>query len=200
MMDGLARRITGQCTWRARPLLKEALICTVPSTKLRLIGGAPQTGSPAGDGQDVRRQQSMDQRLEVSIEYPGGVTDQSAVVTRVGPGRFRLEQDPLSCLMAERPRDLKRLPNYGDIIEAEEIAPNTLRFAKVAERAPLKRFQFIISQDLIESPGLATILSKVTALQGHWERIFGGILIVYLPEESEYDVSRDLATLCGDAT
>jgi hypothetical protein len=32
-------------------VLKEALICAVPTTKIRFVGGAPHEESPAGDWQ-----------------------------------------------------------------------------------------------------------------------------------------------------
>ncbi len=89
------------------------------------------------------------------------------------------------------------LPNYGDVIEAVEITARTLQFVRVVERAPLKRFQFLLSQDVAESPALEPILSRVEALDGRWERVFGGVLIMYLPEDSEYDPSKELKKLSG---
>jgi len=144
-------------------------------------------------------EKAMDEPIEVSIEYPGGVTHYSALVTPLGAGTYRLGHDPVSCLMAERSRDLRELPNYGDVIEAVEITEHTLRFVKLVERAPLKRFQFSVSRDLVESPELKTILSRVDSLNGYWERVFGGILIIYLPKDSDYDPSNELKNLRGDA-
>lgn len=141
----------------------------------------------------------MNEPMDVSIEYPGGVTDNSTLVTPLGSGRFRLELDPLSCFSAECPQDLRELPNYGDVIEAVDIASGTLRFVKVVERAPLKRFQFLLSRDYAESPELEMVLSRVETLNGHWERVFGGVLILYLPEDSDYDPSKKLKQLIEDA-
>ena len=141
----------------------------------------------------------MEERRTVTTEYPNGVTDHSALVTPLGSGRYRLELDPASCLIADRPRDLMELPNYGDVIAAAELASNALWFVKVVERAPLRKFLLLISRDIASSPELEIILSKVDALKGHWERVAGGILIIYLPEDSDYDPSEELEQLGGDA-
>lgn len=139
----------------------------------------------------------MEERLDVSIAYPNGVTDESALVTPLGGGRYRLELDPLSCLIADRPRDLKDLPNYGDVISAEVIGPGALRFVEVVERAPLKRFQFLIPRDVAESRELQTVLSKIDTMDGHWERVMGGVLILCLPKDCNYDPSQDLERIGG---
>ena len=140
----------------------------------------------------------MEDRLDVSIAYPNGVTDGAALVTPLGSGEYRLEQDPLSCLIADRPRDLKDLPNYGDVIAAEVIGPGALRFVKVVERAPLKRFQFLIPRDIAESRALEIVLSKVEAITGHWERVMGGVLIIYLPKDCNYDPSKEILRMGRD--
>ena len=131
----------------------------------------------------------MDKPVQVQIEWPAGVTTKSVIVTPLDDGRFRLEVDPLSCLIAESDEDLKELPNFGDIIEASTVEPGTIRFRRVVERAPLKRFQFLINKDLIESPSFGELCSTIEAHDGHWERVFGGVLIVYLPKDCDYDPS-----------
>ena len=137
----------------------------------------------------------MEERRRISIEYPGGVTDDAALVTPLGDGRYRLDMDPVSWLIANHPQDLEGLPNYGDVIEAVETAPNTLRFVRVLERAPLRKFEFLVSRDIAGSPELQTILSKVAALEGHWERVAGGALTIYLPKDGDYDPSEDIRQL-----
>ncbi len=77
----------------------------------------------------------------------------------------------------------KELLNDGDVIEAVDIAASSLRFVRVVERARLKRFQFVVSRDFVESPKLEIVLSRVESLNGHWERVFGGVLIMDLPED-----------------
>ena len=69
----------------------------------------------------------MEEPLEVSIEYPGGSSIGSIVVTPLANRRYRLELDPLSCLMAEGAQDLRELPSYGDVIEAEQVGESSYR-------------------------------------------------------------------------
>ncbi len=140
----------------------------------------------------------MEERLEVSIAYPNGVTDNSAVVTPIGGGKYRLELDPSSCLIADRPGDLKELPSYGDVIAAEETSPRVLRFVKVVERAPFTKFQYLVPREIAGSRKLEIVLSKVEALKGHWEQVAGGVLIIHLPKECSYNPSEELEQLGGD--
>ena len=70
----------------------------------------------------------MGESIEVSIEYPGGEMDNSALVTPLGKDIYRLESDTLYFEEDE-------LPSYGDVIEAVEIAAHILRFIKVIKCA-----------------------------------------------------------------
>ena len=130
--------------------------------------------------------------IEVSINYPWGVTDNSFLVTRMGNNTYRLERGPLSFLMAEDPAEIERMPSLLDVIEAEELANGQLRFIRVVERAALERYQFLIDKEFAGSSQLADILSHVTAIGGRWEWVFGGVLIVFVPKNCGYDPSPDV--------
>src|SRR5262245_27384552 len=115
---------------------------------------------------------------------------QFALVTRIAERLYRLELDPLLFLFSDD--EEADLPNYRDIIEAEEIGPSALKFVRVVERARFKRFEFLVSEGFAESAKMTAIMSKIQQHNGYSERIMKGILIVYLPEHADYDPTGDI--------
>jgi len=133
----------------------------------------------------------MSDEMKVSIEYPDGTIDDAALVTRVAERLYRLELDPLLFLFSddeERPD----LPAYRDIIEVEEIGLTPLKFVRVVERARFKRFEFLVSKEFAASEKMTAIASKIQQHNGYSERVFGGFLIIYLPEQADYDPTNDI--------
>ena len=141
----------------------------------------------------------MNDQMEVSIEYPNGCIDGATLVTPLGSDRYRLDRDPLSCLMAANDHELRRLPNYRDIIEATTLKPNVLKFVRVAERASLRKYDWVLSRDSVGSEGLRKVLLRVESEGGHWDRVFGGILVIYIPTTSPYDPTGDMKQIHHDA-
>jgi hypothetical protein len=134
----------------------------------------------------------MSDEIKVSIQFPNEITVNTACVTRIAERLYRLEQDPLILVFAEDEDEAVLLPGFRDIIEAEEIGPTTLKFVRIIERAKFKRFEFLISEEFATSPKMTAVADKIIGHNGHCETIMGGILIIYLPEEVEYDPSDDL--------
>lgn len=42
-------------------------------------------------------------------------------------------------------------------------------------------------KELAESPRLERVLARVMELDGNWDRVFGGVLIIHLPRDCPYD-------------
>ena len=135
----------------------------------------------------------MTEEKKISIEYPVG-TDDAAYVTFVGPNKARLELDPMSCMFTDDETELKSLPEYRDLIELDEIEPGKHRFVRVLERARFQRFQFMLSDPEAQAKVLNPILSRTMELGGNWERAFGGILTIFLPNDCSYDPTEDIRT------
>jgi len=133
----------------------------------------------------------MSEVKKISIAYPGG-TDNAAYVTFVGLNQARLETDPMSCLFADDETDLESLPDYGDVVELEEIESGKYRFMRVAQRARFQRFEFVLSDPEAQAKALEPLLSRVMEMGGNWERVFGGMLTLFLPQNSRYDPTEDV--------
>ncbi len=136
----------------------------------------------------------MTEEKKISIEYPVG-TDNAAYVTFVGPNRARLELDPMSCMHANDESELKSLPDYRDLIELEEVGPGTYRFVQVLERARFQRFGFMLSDPEAQTKALEPIRTRTMDLGGNWERVFGGILTIFLSHDCTYDPTEDVRNI-----
>lgn len=102
-------------------------------------------------------------------------------------------------MFIEDEEQLQHMPHYGDIIEAEVLKPNTLKFVRVIKRANLKRYEMLISQKMAESAKQKEILSKVELEDGYWERLFGGMLTIFVPETSAFDPTEAISCFHEDA-
>lgn len=78
-------------------------------------------------------------------------------------------------------------PDNGDVIQADMLADGSLKFRRIVKRANFQRRSYLISKQTAESEKLARFLEKVIALGGKWERIFGGYLVLYLPQTVSFD-------------
>jgi len=134
----------------------------------------------------------MAKQKKISIEYPSG-TDNAAYVTFIGKNKARLETDPMSCLFTEDEDELKSLPNLRDLVELKKIDWGAkYRFVQVLRRARLQRFEFSLSDPETQAKALEPVLSRVIELGGDWERVFGGILTIFLPHDCSFDPTEDV--------
>jgi hypothetical protein len=139
----------------------------------------------------------MAKQKKISIEYPGG-TDNAAFVTFVGPNEARLETDPMHCLFTDDEDELRSLPDLQDLVELEKSGWGKYRFVRVLQRARLQRFEFLLSDPETQAKALEPILSRIMELGGDWDRIFGGVLTIFLPHGCSYDPTKDVSDVLID--
>jgi hypothetical protein len=125
----------------------------------------------------------MTRKLEVNMEFPEEGTGEGVTVTRLGKDRYRIES-PI--LMSEN-------VTVGDIIEAIEVKNGELEYRRVLEESRWNVFEFAIEESLIETDGLKRILEQVNSVGGHWDRLFGGVLVICLPPDAAYDPSEAIS-------
>ena len=148
---------------------------------------------PEADAEDDR---ARPEPAEITLEFASGTSE--LLVTELGANRYRLEVDPFwGYIAVESSRELASLPRYGDEFEALPIGQRGRRFVKVVKRSGLKRFQFLVDEMTARSPELEVVIAEVEDLKGYWERIFGGIVIMYVPRKSKYDPLKALNRAFG---
>jgi hypothetical protein len=100
-------------------------------------------------------------------------------VTPLGDHRYRLEETPLGW---EGPTMWR-----GDTIEAEALEDGTLRYLVTVERTSWLHHTWVLAREVVASDALSAFTDTVESEGGVWERAFGGLLIVHLPEGSTFD-------------
>jgi hypothetical protein len=120
---------------------------------------------------------------EIEVIFPEG--SETLRVVSLGENRYRLEDT--SFLVGD--------VFYGDVVELARRPDGATAFVRVISRSGLKITSAILTAAMQESPGLQSVLDRVMALGGNWERAFGGILVVHLPPDAPMDVEAELRAL-----
>ena len=126
-----------------------------------------------------------DDQSDVEVTFPNNVTESLRLVALQG-NEYRVETSSVLAEPAVR---------YCDVIEIEPTLQRAALFKRIVKRSDFKVFDFIISQKIAESQELETLLLRVLQAGGNWERFFGGIFLVHLPKELQWDFNAELQEL-----
>ena len=121
----------------------------------------------------------------IEIEFPNGlILEESAdgILKQIDLNNYRYEVEPLAFMDAEEDDDYDILPRYLDEFEVEVLAPGKLRFVRITKRSGYERFEWLLPDEVISSDVLRSFNASVENEGGYWERFFGGILVVYIPQ------------------
>jgi len=64
-----------------------------------------------------------------------------------------------------------------------------LLFLAIETRSKLVSQSWILSQAVLDSSECGSLLDDIMAMGGNWERAFGGVLLVHIPEGSEREIA-----------
>jgi hypothetical protein len=87
--------------------------------------------------------------------------------------------------------------DYGDLIELDRNSDGTYSFVRVIAPSAFHRSDFLIPQRLVGSTKLQGLLDAVSAQGGYWDRVFGGVLAIYLPPTSTLDPEQAFRAMVG---
>ncbi len=125
----------------------------------------------------------FDSETATLVEFPDEQITATLELARIGPRLFRIESVPF----------MIETVGFGDVIEADSVTNDALRFVRIAARGGWHTYDFLIPAELIESENIAAIQDRILSLGGHWERVFGGILFLCLPPTSDYNPIEDMS-------
>ena len=108
-----------------------------------------------------------------TLVFPDGVSE-LLMVSPIDSDHFRLEESAIAILGEAY---------YHDVIRASVRGDGALEFHGITERSGLLTQDWILSKDIIESPGLRLILDYLMSIGGNWERVLGGLLLVHVPPD-----------------
>jgi hypothetical protein len=81
---------------------------------------------------------------------------------------------------------------YRDVIRATETQDGALLFVEIAERSPLVTNSWILSQELIQSTAIQSVLRQVMDQGGNWEQVLGGGLIVHTTPATAKEIEEQI--------
>ncbi len=125
----------------------------------------------------------MSEGFTIDIDF-GDVKIGNVPVTPVRENLYRLEQSPLD----ER-------AFYKDIIQAKKHEDGSLIFEKVVEPSGRNNYCYLLSKKFYETSEFEELLKKIEESEGHWEQVFGGVLVVSLPSDSRLNLPKEIVKL-----
>lgn len=114
---------------------------------------------------------------EPLVEFPLESATVSVPLTEVGEGLYRLDGVPFGIESV----------GFGDVIEAEVVEEGRVRFICIAERGGWRTFDYMLSEEMVERVRMESLIKEVDARGAHWERLFGGLLFICVPPDSDFD-------------
>lgn len=130
----------------------------------------------------------MADTVDESVQLTDSITETMSV-TPLGEDLFRLEDMPISALFEEM--DIAQ----GDVIKATRDPDGSLRFSMVVVRSSLRMRGFLVGRDILESDAFRVFTDTLTAAGGSSERVFGGVLVVHVPDGSPFNPAVELDTV-----
>ena len=129
---------------------------------------------------------SRQSTILVTIDFPEiGCSVANIEVTPLGNSTYRLEE----------PVPLSECTTIYDVIKAKRIDDKTIRFIRVAEHSNWKTYSYCIQKQYVDSAELDAVLAQIETNGARWEQVFGGLLFVYVPPNSEYNPDADVTAM-----
>ena len=104
------------------------------------------------------------------------------------PGLYRLEESSFAGEAV-----------YGDTIRALQMPDGTLLFREIVGRSPLTTQSWILSEKVLGTERIRSVLARVINAGGMWEQAFGGMLIVHTPPDIAETVFREITEMSSNA-
>jgi len=166
--------------------------------RFRLVHPGEATAEPVGERPDARGREGstvmtdaapVPRAIEVeALDEDGELQSYGVDVLPVDEGRvYKIVDIPAPLWCHE---DLQ----FEDVIEVSPLGADTYRLLAVRQRGGWRRFDFLLSPEVVASQALRDALWRVEAADGLWVRGFGGCLCIVLPPGSTYDPTGDV---CG---
>jgi hypothetical protein len=115
------------------------------------------------------------------LRFPDGSED-SLAVTHIDDEVVVLHETSL----------LQEEYRFGTKIAVRVLDGNVLEVREIVAKSTFETLEFLLPQAVAESPYLDQLLSRVVAEGGGWERMFGGVLLVHIPEKRRINVAAQL--------
>ncbi|MNZ68403.1 hypothetical protein D3C78_866680 [compost metagenome] len=102
-------------------------------------------------------------------------------VTEMEENIYKIEENPV----------FTEKVSYGDVIKVRK-AKDIAIYIETVKKSRFKRYNWLLSKEVIHSFELRILKSKIAQWHGKCEQVFGGIFIVNLPANSTIDINEEV--------
>src|SRR5579871_4418728 len=145
------------------------MIVAVLATIKRILGGMARLRRRWSDSPGRGKPTTVEPHIEIilgegrcRIDFPNDGLTTSARVNQLSKRNFRLESIPI----------LTESACFGDIIQAQVLEPDLIRFERVVVPSKWKLHSFILSRCPESEGRVESAIAKAESLGGHVERVF----------------------------
>jgi hypothetical protein len=122
------------------------------------------------------------------IYFDGGDSE-DLILTPLGDDLYVLEES-----------SLLGYASYKDVIRARRREDGDFSFISLERPSGFVMQSWPLTQDTIDSSDFGSILEQIMAVGGHWERAFGGLLLVHTPEDRMQEITDRIKALTKSRT
>ncbi|CAN5760042.1 hypothetical protein BH23GEM6_BH23GEM6_24960 [soil metagenome] len=105
-----------------------------------------------------------------------------------------IQLDENRCRLEESPAFVDGY-GFGDTIEVEPDEEGFLVARRVLHRASMVQSEITLPRHVSQTQGFQNFCHAVHEVGGQWSILFGGILLVDVPEDSGFDAAQELETM-----
>jgi hypothetical protein len=125
--------------------------------------------------------------VERELRTATGNSDERLLLTPIGGDLFRVEE---SSFITDAV--------YRDVIRTTETDDGAVLFVEITRRSPLVTNSWILSQELIQSDVVQSILKQIVDQGGNWEQVFGGGLIVHTSPTTANEIEEQIRSIAAE--
>ncbi|MBB3068106.1 hypothetical protein FHS14_001082 [Paenibacillus baekrokdamisoli] len=100
-------------------------------------------------------------------------------VTQIDVDTVRMEENPI---FTDR-------VSFGDIIKVREDK-DTYHYIETLKKSKLARYTWLLTKEASESQALMELKNQVMRMNGNFQQVFGGLVIINVPVDSEFNVEE----------
>lgn len=123
---------------------------------------------------------------QIYISFDNGMSFETLIVTQLENDIYRLEETPL---LSETEL------SFGDVIRLERDHLDRLIFRETISKSNFQVYSYLIAEHLRDASKFKDFCDQVMQLGGMWEFALGGVLIVHIPKDIDFDVASEINRL-----
>lgn len=81
--------------------------------------------------------------------------------------------------------------SFGDIIKVRR-EQDIYYYMETMRKSDYKRYTWLLSKSAMQSEDIEKLKIQISEMNGKWETVFGGFLVVNLPKNSEFNLVQEL--------